>query len=277
MTKARKAAGVTAGFSAFVKFSDGTGDNAAGNNDQEHTGNTTEDNSDAESEELFTARPVSAPAAPTVPAVSLPAADQDLSNNSQDLFGETLLTLAERYSNVEISRHVAMRFGHDPTTIGASGVSLRVTRALKARVTATNTTLDQAKNALKRAREVNGVTINNKKPKVEPAQQADAALATSAKVAQDGMDVEMTDAVIGEAQQGYTAAEKDAADALLLMCQTPPPSPPSQEVFDAASILMDMHRDDDSATEDEVSDTEMNDAEKAEFMADFQARWRPGT
>jgi hypothetical protein len=56
-----------------------------------------------------------------------------------------------------------------------------------------------------------------------------------------------------------------------------PPIPLSQEVIDAARILMTLHSNDGAETEDEVSDTEMDDAEKADFMADFQARWRSGT
>jgi hypothetical protein len=37
---------------------------------------------------------------------------------------------------------------------------------------------------------------------------------------------------------------------------------------------MELHKDDNVATEDEVSGTEMNDAEGAEFVVDYQARWR---
>ena len=82
----------------------------------------------------------------------------------------------------------------------------------------------------------------------------------------------MTDAGSGDSLEGYTADEIDAANALLLMFQTPP-----QEVIDAANILMTLNKDDGAETEDEVSDTEMDDAQKAEFMADFQANWRPET
>jgi hypothetical protein len=276
LTETRKAAGVKACFKASVKVSDGANDTAG--NDQEHTGDTTEDESDADAEEVFTARPVSSPArpasgpAPTVPTSTLSAGDQYLFNNSENLHGEILLALAERYSNVDISRHITMRFGTDPTTIGASGMSLRVTRALKIRAKATNQTLEQVRNTLKQVREANGVIINNQKPTVQPASQAVVATETPTAAAQEGMDVEMADASTGDNQQRYTAAEMDAAHALLLMCQAP-----SQDVLDAASILMDIQRDDGAATEDEVSDTEMNDADKAEFMADFQARWRPET
>ena len=269
LTETRKAAGVKACFKASVKVSDGANDTAG--NDQEHTGDTTEDESDADAEEVFTARPASGPA-PTVPTSTLSAGDQYLFNNSENLHGEILLALAERYSNVDISRHITMRFGTDPTTIGASGMSLRVTRALKIRAKATNQTLEQVRDTLKQVREANGVTINNQKPTVQPASQADVATETPTAAAQEGMDVEMADASTGDNQQRYTAAEMDAAHALLLMCQTPP-----QDVLDAASILMDMHGGEGAATEDEVSDTEMNDADKAEFMADFQARWRPET
>ena len=85
----------------------------------------------------------------------------------------------------------------------------------------------------------------------------------------------MTNAVNENAQRGHTAAEMDAADALLMVFQTPPRTPPQdQEVLNAAAILMELHKDHDVATEDEVSDTEMNDAERAEFVVDYQARWR---
>ena len=147
-----------------------------------------------------------------------------------------------------------------------------VKTGVKIRAKATNQTLEQVRDTLKQVREANGVTINNQKPTVQPASQADVATETPTAAAQEGMDVEMADASTGDNQQRYTAAEMDAAHALLLMCQTPP-----QDVLDAASILMDMHGGEGAATEDEVSDTEMNDADKAEFMADFQARWRPET
>jgi len=75
---------------------------------------------------------------------------------------------------------------------------------------------------------------------------ADVATETPAVVAQEGDDVEMADAGNEAVQQRYTAAEMDAADALLTMFQT----------------------------EDEASDTEMNDAERAELVTDPQANSR---
>jgi hypothetical protein len=99
--------------------------------------------------------------------------------------------------------------------------------------------------------------------------------AVAVKVGMESMDVEMTNAVNENAQQGHTAAEMDAADALLMVFQMSPRTPPQdQEVLNAAAVLMELHKDDNVATEDEVSGTEMNDAEGAEFVVDYQARWR---
>lgn len=126
--------------------------------------------------------------------------------------------------------------------------------------------IDRVERVLHGSRRDKGRKSSAKKAKVEPELQAVAATQPSTAAVQEGMDVEMTDA--GNYQQSYTAAEVDAANALLLLCQ-----PRSQEIIDAANILMTLHGSNDGAeTEDEVSDTEMDDAEKAEFMADFQAR-----
>jgi hypothetical protein len=231
-----------------------------------------------------------APAAPQAAATTQTRvhSDRDLFNNSELLFGETLLNLAERYSNSDISKNVSKKFGTDQTTLGNSGVSLRTKRTLKARAIATNITFDQARSNLRQARVANGITLNNRggtiKGKAEPASQADVAAGSNKKMrvepapqaveatTPEGSDTEMTDTSSGDSQEGYTVDEVDAANALLMMCQTP-----SQEVVDAANILMTLHKNDGAETEDEVSDTEMDDAEKAEFMADFQARWRPET
>jgi len=214
--------------------------------------------------------------------------DQDLFNNSELLFGETLLNLAERYSNSDISKNVSKKFGTDQTTLGISGVSLRTKRALKARAIATNITFDQARSNLRQARVANGVTLNNRggtiKRKAEPASQADIAAGSNKKkrvepapqaveaTTPEGSDTEMTDTSSGDSQEGYTVDKVEAANVLLMMCHQTP-----QEVVDAANILMTLHKNDGAETEDEVSDTKMDEAEKAEFMADFQARWRPET
>jgi hypothetical protein len=79
--------------------------------------------------------------------------DDYLFANSEFLFGETLLTLAVRYSNAEISKSIGLRDGTDQHILGQSGVSSRVTAALKERAAATNKTLDGAKTDLKQARE----------------------------------------------------------------------------------------------------------------------------
>jgi hypothetical protein len=230
-----------------------------------------------------------APATPAAATTPTPAySDQHLFTNSELLFGETLLNLAEKYSNSDISKNVSKKFGTDQTTIGDSGVSLRTKRALKARAIANNITFDQAKEDLKQARLANGITLNNKgvslKRKAEPASQAGGAAGSNKKkrvepapqadaaTTPESADTEMADSSSGDSQEGYTADEIDAANALLLMFQTPP-----QEVIDAANILMTLNKEDGAETEDEVSDTEMDDAQKAEFMADFQKNWRPET
>jgi hypothetical protein len=120
------------------------------------------------------------------------------------------------------------------------------------------------------------------------------------------VDVEMTDVDTVNEQEGYSAAEVDAANALLSFS-----SQPTREVLDAAEllmalpasvassavprqlpndaliaagILMRLHRNNTSlavaanrsgdTTDEEVSDDDMSDAEKAAFVADFVARWR---
>jgi hypothetical protein len=235
LTKTRKAAGVKCNVANNPNNNKTTGDD-------QHTGDTTEDESEP-----------------------IPANDQFLFINSERLVGETLLTLAERYSNIEISRNIAKRCGTDKTALTQSGVSLRMTSALKRRAKATKITVDKARANLHAAREANDVKVRaangtrrdparkaaSRKTKVEPASQADVATATPA----DGMDTEMTDASSGDDQQGYTTDEVDAANALLLMFSTP-----SQEILDAAFILMDLYRGDGAETEDEASDSEMDDA-----------------
>jgi hypothetical protein len=247
--------------------------------DEEHTGDTTEDESESDEEEA--AATTTFTIAPPTPAVPSPANDQFLFSNSERLVRETLLTLAERYSNKEISNNIGKKVGTDQFTLSQTAVSRRMTTALEARAKATKITVEQARANLHAARENNGVSVRaangsrrdssrksrSKNSKVEPTPQA---TTTATAAVRESLDVEMTDA--SNSQQVYTAAEVDAANALLLLCQAP-----SQEVVEAASILMTMHRNDGAETEDEVSDVEMDDAERAEFMADFQARWRPGT
>jgi hypothetical protein len=243
-----------------------------------------------------------------MPSTPPPANDAFLFSNSERLVGETLLTLAAKYSKIEISKNVAKAGVIKQTTLSQGAVSFRITAALKARAKATSITVEQARANLHAAREGNNVKVRaadgtrrnpnrkpvvskrkavsapqgadgsaesaSKKSKVEPAPQADVATTTTS----EGADAEMTDSTSsGGSQEGYSADEVDAANALVLLFRTPPPSPPSppsQEVLDAASILMEMHRNDGAETDDEVSDTEMDEAE---FMADFQAQWRPET
>lgn len=258
LTAARKAAGISCHTAKKANTTDG---------------DNTEDESDADAED------VAAASTPTrlAPTVTIPANDQFLFNNSERLFGETLLTLAARYSNIEISKNIGKKSGNDVPILTQSAISLRITSALKARATATNATVDRARATLRQTREANNVNIraaNGTKnaKKVEPASQADVAITTAANALLEAVDTEMTDSDSGDEQQGYTPAEVDAANALLALSV-----PPTEEVVDAANTLMDIYRNDGAETEDEVSDIEMDNAEEAEFMADFQTRWRPGT
>jgi hypothetical protein len=324
LTASRRAAGV---WVTKANVSQATTSQAA---NEGHTGNTTEDESDdAETQDVAATPPAFAPAlaAPTA-AINPAATDQQLFANPDRLFGNTLLTLAERFSNPEISMRIGTKAGTDKSILSQRGVANRINAALKTRTVGTTATLDQLKDTLRANRAANGVKtrapVGPRNNTVEPALQAVVATALTApvptlagavqeamdaemvdvttetpvvavpeaidtemanattktpavavKVGMESMEVEMTNAVNENAQRGHTAAEMDAADALLMVFQTlPRASPQDQEVLNAAAILMELHKDDDVATEDEVSDTEMNDAERAEFVVDYQARWR---
>jgi len=247
-----------------------------------------------------------------------PMPDEYLFANSGYLFGETLLALAARYSNAEISKYIGFRDGTDQLILGQSGVSSRVTAALKERATATNKTLDEARADLKQARESHKSAAKaaggtkksrDKKPKVEPAPQAGVATqgaAPTAPAASESMDVEMTDADSANEHKGYSAAEVDAANALLSFSTQPTrevlnavdllmalpatvaasavPRQVPNDVLIATGILMRLNRNKPSlavaanrsgdTTDEEVSDDDMSDAEKAAFVADFVAGWR---
>jgi hypothetical protein len=250
--------------------------------EEKHTGETTEDESDSDNEASAAAPGFTV--APAAPAAPIPTNDQFLFNNHMRLMGETLLVLAERYSNKQISTNIGKKSGTDQFTLSQTAMSQRMITALTSRAKATNSTLEQVRANLHATRKSNNV--DSRAPagtrmdtsrkstanmaKVEPAPKAVVATQAPTAAAQEGVGVEMTDNSNG--QQGHTAAELDAANSLLLLCQ-----PLSQEVIDAARILMTLHSNDGAETEDEVSDTEMDDAEKADFMADFQARWRSRT
>jgi hypothetical protein len=320
LTAARRAAGV---WVTKANASQATTSQAA---NEGHTGNTTEDESDDAETQDVAATPTAFAAATT--AINPAATDQQLFADPDRLFGNTLLTLAERFSNPEITMRIGTKAGTDKSILSQRGVANRINAALKTRTVGTTATLDQLKDILRATRAANGVKtrapLGPRNNTVEPALQAvvatvlttpiatlagavqeamDAEMvdvttetpvvavqeaidtemanvttetpAVAVKVGMESMDVEMTNAVNENAQQGHTAAEMDAADALLMVFQTPPRTPPQdQEVLNAAAILMELHKDDDVATEDEVSDTEMNDAERAEFVVDYQARWR---
>jgi hypothetical protein len=296
LTAARRAAGIrcNAPNNANAKTSQANTSESRAN--EAHTGDTIEEESDAEIQDTTTPAPPAFVPAPARTA-TIPAADQELFDNSERLFGDTLLTLAERYSNSEISKHISKKFGTDKVTLGPAGVTSRINAALKSRVVGTTFTLDQLKDNLRAARAANGVRMRAPRGgmdyTVKPAQQAVVATApttapataaaipkamdtemgvaattttptaaapvpeamdvkmavveteTPAVATQEGEDVERADAGNVAVQQRYTAVEMDAADALLMMFQTK------------------------GATDDEASDTEMNDAERAELITDF--------
>lgn len=82
-------------------------------------------------------------------------------------------------------------------------------------------------------------------------------------------------------QQDHIEVELDAAGALLALFEATTTDEPTEDVLDADGTLMRLDRDEGElaghtgdTTEEEVSDFEMDDAERAEFMADFRARWR---
>ena len=94
---------------------------------------------------------------PTATAIS--ANDQFLFSNPTRLVGETLLTLAERYTNSEILKHIGLKPGTDQPVLAQSALSHRITSALEKRTKATNTTADQARAALRTARDSNNVLL----------------------------------------------------------------------------------------------------------------------
>jgi hypothetical protein len=255
---------------------------------------TTEDESDyAElQEDVAAAPPAFTPGLPAPAAAATPpATDEELFANPERLFGNPLLALAESFTHTEISKRIGTKPGADKAILSHGGVKARINAALKSRAVGTSATLVQLRANLRAARAANGVKTRAPKGgrdrRVKPAPQAvvatttptaaafqeametemadaatanpavtvqeamdaemaDVATETPAVVAQEGDDVEMADAGNEAVQQRYTAAEMDAADALLTMFQT----------------------------EDEASDTEMNDAERGELMTDSQANSR---
>jgi hypothetical protein len=194
---------------------------SGGDEQQHHTGDTTED--EDESDDAF-----APPAFTSMPSTPPPANDAFLFSNSERLVGETLLTLAAKYSNIEISQNVAKAGGIRQTTLSQSAVSFRITAALKARAKATSITVEQARANLHAAREGNNVKVRaadgtrrnlnrkpvvskrkavsapqgadgsaelaSKKSKVEPAPQAVVATTTTS----EGADAEMTDSSSGD-------------------------------------------------------------------------------
>ena len=217
LTAARKAAG--------VRCADHVSTHTEG--DVQHTGNTNEEEEDSDADnEAFAPPPVTftvAPVPPPAPILPTPANDLFLFSNPERLFGETFLTLAERYSNTEISNNIGQKPGTDKAIVTTSAVSRRLTRALESRAKATGITTEQARANLHTTRENNGVSVraangtvkdparepdngkkaarnrkrkadsalqagaaaeaNNKKSKAEPAPQADVAIAPTAPIA----------------------------------------------------------------------------------------------
>ena len=207
LTAARRAAGIRCNAPNNANAKTSQANTSESRADEAHTGDTIEGESDSEIQDTATpAPPAFVPAPPSSgPASSartatIPAADQELFDNSERLFGDTLLTLAERYSNSEISKHISKKLGTDKVTLGPAGVFSRINAALKSRVVGTTFTLDQLKENLRAARAANGV--RTRAPRggmdytVEPAQQAVVATApitapATAAAVPKAMDTEM--------------------------------------------------------------------------------------
>lgn len=238
----------------------------------DHTGDTTEENSDADMEDD------NGDAA----RLALERADHAAFVDQNSLFGEKMLLIAERYSDPEISAHICAILGNFPLTKG--GVANRIHSALKARADATGISLKDAREALNVARAASGALQPSKKGKgvlkvsrhrqPTPATTAPVASHVTAPVASqvaaavtEQIDIDMTDEDGTSGQEGWNADEIDAANTLLKLVAG------DEEVQETATILLNMHRDDallagqpDQAggVIGENGDTNMNDVEMGE-------------
>jgi hypothetical protein len=217
--------------STVTNASDFTAD-AAGT----RTGCSTEENTDAEVD------------APNHNSDALAAAWQQQADHAafvdqQSLKGDAMLLMAERYTDVEISARICAIPGNYPLKEG--GVANRIHDALKRKAQATGTTLEQVRADLNAARASNGIVRQTKlgkarapktarKAKSEAVVQDDAVDDAPVLPTQD--DDEMTDEDGTSSQQGWNAAEVDAANTLLSFFSD------DSEVDEAASTLIDMHR-----------------------------------
>lgn len=245
----------------------------------EHTGDTTEENTDAEmsdAEEEMDDAAVSAQQ----------QADHDAFFDPNSLYGEKLLALAVRSSNEDISTHIGNIPGNIPIT--GRGIYSRVQAALQARSKTTGVTIDQLRPDLAAARLRNGVKPRspNSKKTQQPSHTTETKNAEPAPQAVVAVNVqghaEMTDVDSQGSQEGYNADDVEAANALLALASG------GAEIQHAAATLMMMHQQDAAlpqqqhppgvTTDEEVSDTEMTMAEqvafKADHAADYVARWR---
>jgi hypothetical protein len=219
--------------STVTNASDFTADAA---NTRTPTGYSTEENSDADM------------GAPNNDGDALAAAWQQEADHAafvdqQSLKGDAMLLMAERYTDVEISARICAIPGNYPLKEG--GVANRIHDALKRKAQATGTTLEQVRADLNAARASNGIVRQTKlgkvrapktarKAKSEAVVQDDAADDAPVIPAQE--DDEMTDDDGTSSQQGWNAAEVDAANTLLSFFSD------DSEVDEAASTLIDMHR-----------------------------------
>jgi hypothetical protein len=148
LVEARKNAGVK------CKGANSKTESGGDEQQQHHTGDTTEDEDESQSDDAF-----APPAFTSMPSTPPPANDAFLFSNSERLVGETLLALAAKYSNIEISQNVAKAGRIKQTTLSQGAVSFRITAALKARAKATSITVEQARANLHAAREGNNVKV----------------------------------------------------------------------------------------------------------------------
>lgn len=210
----------------------------------DHTGDTTEDNSDADMEDD------SGDAA----RLAQERADHAAFVDQNSLFGEKMLLIAERYSDPEISAHICAVLGNFPLTKG--GVANRIHSALKARADATGTSLKDARKALNVARFASGVfepsakgkgvlRVSRRYRQPTPATTAPVDSHATAPVASQAaapvteqVDTNMTDDDGTPSQEGWNTDEIDAANTLLKLVAG------DAEVQETATILMNMHRDD---------------------------------
>lgn len=248
----------------------------------DHTGDTTEENSDADMEDD------NGDAA----RLAQERADHAAFVDQNSLFGEKMLLIAERYSDPEISAHICAILGNYPLTKG--GVANRIHSALKARADATGSTLKDVREALNVARFASGalqpsakgkgvLRVSRRYRQPTPATTAPVDSHATAPVASQAaapvteqVDTNMTDDDGTPSQEGWNADEIDAANTLLKLVEG------DGEVQEMATILMNMHRDDallagqaDQTVRviGDTGDTNMNDVEMDTAPANMDSEY----